>query len=141
MNFANVIRWWQFACSEEWTPDSTTKFGWVVKIRSIHDEESPMKGVGSLITCCNPNWVVTPSNLEPSYVVISLLHQRLDFALKWPRMRVRKGLFTITESRLYWRLLINDSKSSSRWLDERYNEIKLHSLSLIFISKLTHSCK
>ena len=66
----------------------------------------------SLIICCNPNWEVTQSVLEPSYVVISLLHQGLDFALKSPRMTVRKGLFTITESRLYSRLLTNDSKSS-----------------------------
>ena len=86
---AKVIWWWQFVCSEEWTPDSITMFDWLVKIRSIHDEESPIKCVGSLIICCNPNWEVTPSVLEPWYVVISLLHQRLDFALKSPRATVR----------------------------------------------------
>ena len=42
--------------------------------------------VGSLIICRNPNWEVTPSILEPSYVVMLLLYQRLDFALKLPRM-------------------------------------------------------
>ena len=68
--------------------------------------------LGSLIICCNPNWEVTPSILEPSYAVTSLLSQRLDFTLKSPRMTVRKGLFTITKPRLYSKLLINDSKSS-----------------------------
>ena len=58
------------------------------------------------------NWEVTPSILELSYVVTSLLYKRLDFALKSPRMTIRKGLFTITESRLHIRLLINDSISS-----------------------------
>ena len=64
------------------------------------------------IIYCNPNWEVTPSILEPSYVVMSLLDQRLNFALKSPRTIVRKGIFTITESRFNSRLFINDSKSS-----------------------------
>ena len=141
MSFSNVIWWWQFECSEEWTPGFKTKFGWAVKIRSIHNEESTIKCVGSLIICCNPNWQITPWILEPSYIVISLFYQRLDFTLKSPRMTARNGLFTITESIFNSRLLINDSKSSCHWLDEPYNEIKLHNLSLIFISKLMHSCK
>ena len=96
--------------------------------------------VGSLIICSNPDWEVTPPILESSYVVMSLLYQRLVFALKSPRTTVRKGLFTITESRFNSKLLINDSKSSSDWLGERYNVMKLHSLPLILISKLMHSC-
>ena len=98
MKFPNVIWWWQFEWSKEWTPDSRTKFGWVLKIRSIYDDESPIICVGSLINCSNPNWEVAPSILEPSYVVIPLLYQRLVFALKSPRATVRKGLFTVTES-------------------------------------------
>ena len=139
LNFSNVIWRWQFACSEEWSPDSISKFDWVVKIRSTHDEKLQIKCVDSLIICCNPYWKVKPSLLEPSSVVILLLYQRLNFALKSPRMTARKGLFTVTESKLYSRLLINNSKPSWLWLGERYNEIKLHSLSLIFISKLIHS--
>ena len=58
---------------------------------SIHDEASPIICVDSLIIYRNTNWEVTPSILEPSYVVMSLLYQRLDLALKSPRMTVRKG--------------------------------------------------
>ena len=59
------------------TPDSITKCGWFVKIRSVHDDELPIMCVGFLIICSNQNWEVTPSILEPSYVVMSLLYQRL----------------------------------------------------------------
>ena len=75
------------------TPDSITKFGLVVNIRFIHDNESPIMRVGFLIICSNPNWDVTPSRLETSYVVMSLLYQRLSFALKSPRTTVGKGLY------------------------------------------------
>ena len=68
-----------------WTSDSITKFDWVVKIRSIHSDEPPIINVGSLITCCEPSWEVTPSVLESSYVIMLLLYQRLNFALKPPR--------------------------------------------------------
>ena len=49
--------------------------------------------VDSLIifVCRNPNWEVTPSVLEPSYVIMWLLHERFDFPLKSPRTVVRKG--------------------------------------------------
>ena len=67
--------------------------------------------VVSLIICYKPNWEVTPSVLEHSYVVMSLLYQRPDFALTSPRTTVRKGLFTITESLFDSKLLINDSRS------------------------------
>ena len=121
--------WWHFEWSEEWTPDSITTFGWVVKIRSIHEDESPIICVGSLIIYSNPNWEVTPSILEPSYVVMSLLYQRLVFTFKSPRTKrrysVRKGFYTITESRFNSKLLINDSKSSWHWLGEWYNVMKL----------------
>ena len=45
------------------TPDSITKFGCKVNIKSIQDEESPIICVGSLIICCNPNIEVIPSIL------------------------------------------------------------------------------
>ena len=141
MNFENLIWWCQFACNEEWIPDSITKFGWDLKIRSINDKESPIQYVCSLIICCSPNWEVTPSILEPAYGVMWLLYQRLDFALKSPKMTATKALFIITESRFNSRLLINDSQLSWHWFVEQYNEIKLQSLTLIFILKLMHSCK
>ena len=73
----------------------------------------------SLIICSNSNWEVTPSILKPLYVVMSLFYQSLGFALKSPRMTVRKGLYeSWFNSKL---LLINDLKSSWDWLDEWYN--------------------
>ena len=120
MNFANAMWWWQFDWSEEWTPDFITKFDWVVKIRSIHEDEPPTMCVGSFIICSNLNWEVTLSILETSYVLVSLLYKKLVFELKSPRTTVRKGLFTITVSRRNAKLLINDSKSSWDWLGEGY---------------------
>ena len=140
----NVFWDWilQMFWSEESTRDSITKFAWIVKIRSRHDEESLKMYLGSLTNCYYPNWEVTPSILEPSCVIMSLLYQRLGFALKPPRRTVRKGLFTIAELRFNSKLLINDLKSSWDWLDERYNLMKLPSLPLIFILKFMHSvCK
>ena len=46
----------------------------------------------SLVICCTRNWEVTPSLLESSYTVMSLLYQRLDFALKSSRMTKEKYL-------------------------------------------------
>ena len=56
LNFAKIIWWWQFECRGKWTPDAIIKFGFDVKIRSIHEEEVPNMCVGSLITWCNPKW-------------------------------------------------------------------------------------
>ena len=90
------------------TPDSIIKFGWFVKIRSIHDDALPIMCVGFLITSSNQNWEVTPSILESSYVVMSLLYQKLVFALKSPRAIARKRLFTITKLRFnYWKMTQN----------------------------------
>ena len=107
----------------------------------MYDNESPIMCVSCLTIFSNPNWEVTPSILEPLYEVMSLLNYRHVFVLKSPRTTVRKGLFTITEPWFNSDLLINDSKSSWDWLDERYNVMKLHRLSLIFVSKLMHYCK
>ena len=52
------------------------------------------------------------------------------------RTTVKKGLFNTIKSRFYSGLFINESKLSCSYLGEPYNEIKLHSLSLIFFSKL-----
>ena len=93
------------------------------------------KVCGSLIIYFNPNWEVTPSILEPSYLVMSILYQRLVFTLKSARTTVKKGLFTITDSWFNSKLLINDSKISWDWLGEWYNTMKLHSLILFLFRK------
>ena len=117
-------------------PDSITKFGFDVKIKSIQEEESAIRCVGSLISCCNPNWEVIASILETSYDVLSPLNQRSDFILKSPR---KNGLFAVTTPMFNSKLLANDSKSSCEWFGERYKETNLHSLPPIIISKLMHS--
>ena len=43
--------WWR----DGWTPDSTTKFGCYVNIKSTGEEEFFSKWVGSLINWYNPN--------------------------------------------------------------------------------------
>ena len=58
MNLAKTIWWWQLGWRDGWTPDSTTKFGCDVNIKSIHEEEFSNKSVGSLINWHNPSWEV-----------------------------------------------------------------------------------
>ena len=133
IEFWNVIWWWQFACNEEWTPDSVTKFGKEEKIRSIYDGN----------VC---GFLIQIRKLRHQFwsmlnVVMPWLYRKLDFALNLLRTTVRVELFTMTESRISSRLLTNDSKSSWHCLGERHNIIKLQSLSLVFFSKLKHSCK
>ena len=74
LTFENVIWWWQFTCSEKWIPGSLTNFGWVIKIRSIHDEKSPIMFVGSLIICSNPDWWIKPPILDRSWYEITNTH-------------------------------------------------------------------
>ena len=43
----NFISWWQLGCKKGWTPLSTTKLGWSVKMRSMQGNEFGNKWVGS----------------------------------------------------------------------------------------------
>ena len=108
-----------FGCTGECTPDSITKFGCDVKIKSIQEEESATKCVSLLVSCCNANWEVIASILEPSYDILSPLNQRLNFLLK---STVKKGLFAVTASMFNSKLLANDSKLSFDCFGERYKK-------------------
>ena len=79
-------------------PDSVTKFGCEVFIKSMQEEESPIICAGSLIICCNPNAEVIPSILEPSYVALSPLNQRFDLALNSPRTTFKEILLAVALS-------------------------------------------
>ena len=46
----------------------------------------------------SPNWEVMASILEPSKLVISLVYQLLDFALKSPMTTIKKRLVVETKS-------------------------------------------
>ena len=90
----------------------------------MQEEESLIICVGSLIICCNQNVEVRPSVLEPLYVILLLLNQGLDLALKSPRTTVKKALLAVVVSRFNLKLLANASKSSSDWLDEQIYRYK-----------------
>ena len=68
-----------------------------------------------------------PSVLEPLYATVSLLYQRLDFALKSSKMTSEKGLFTIIESRF-------DSGLIRILAGKKHTKIKLQRLRKIRIS-------
>ena len=107
----------------------------------MQEEESPTICAGLLIICCNPNVEVIPSILERSYVVLLLLNQRFDLALKLPRTTVKKVLWGVAVSIFNSKLFANHSKSFCDWLGERYKDTNLNNLPPILISKLMHSCK
>ena len=73
-----MIWCWELGYKDVWAPDSGIKFGCEVDIRSIHEEEDSNICLGSLITWCKPNC----DDLTSS-VVMSFLHQLLDFALSF----------------------------------------------------------
>ena len=83
-----LIIWWLFLCNEECAPDSITKFVCEGNIKSMQEDEFLVWSVDSLISCCSPNWEIMTSIFEPSYDVLSLLHQRFDLTLKSPRTTV-----------------------------------------------------
>ena len=97
MPYLTFVWWWVVDCKiefskyyqmmailvkGEWIPEVITKFSWEEMIRSIQDTDFPWMQVGSLITCCSPNWQVTASVLERSKVVVSPVYKLLNFALK-----------------------------------------------------------
>ena len=75
-------------CNEECGPDSITKFFSEGNIKPLQEDEFLVWSVGSVISCCSPDWEVMPSIFEPLYDVLSLLHQRFDLTLKSPRTKV-----------------------------------------------------
>ena len=58
------MMWWQVRCNED-----SSKFGCDVNIKSMLEE----KCVGSLISCCNPDWEVMTSILEPILELVNSL--------------------------------------------------------------------
>ena len=80
----------------------------------IHEEEVSNICVGSLITLikdiiCKPNCDDIFSIALPSLVIMSFLHQLLDFTIKSPRSTTKKGLFCTADSRFSSRFSLKDS--------------------------------
>ena len=71
-SFANTVWWWQFGWREKWPRHSIRRFGWDVKINSIHEEEFPVRWVSSLNNCCKPSLGLTASICKPSQDVVYL---------------------------------------------------------------------
>ena len=79
-----VIWWWHLVFKVECVPQLTTKLGWLVKIKSIHELE-----LDSVCVCSDITWSklcndVSASKCVPSVVVLSPFHQVEDLALKSP---------------------------------------------------------
>ena len=72
--------------SDGWTPESITKFGWFVNVRSINETEFSIKCVGAFISWCRPWDQETTSSCVPSIDILSS-SQVGDWALKSPRIR------------------------------------------------------
>ena len=136
-----MIWWWGLGCKDGWTPDPVIRFGCEVNIRSIHEEEVSNICVGLLIIWCKPNCNEILFIVLSSLVVMSFLHQSLDFTLKLPRSTTRNGLFCTTDSRFSSRLSLKDSNRFCDWLGDLYNAMKLQSLSPTISSNLRHLFK
>ena len=119
-----MIWWWKLGCKHGWIPDSVIKFGCQVNIRSIHEEEDSNICVGSLITWCKPECDDIFSIALPSVVVMSFLHQLLDFALKSSRSTTKKGLLCTAGSRFSSRFSLKDSN----WSYKVYHLLLAHTL-------------
>ena len=66
-----------------WIPLSTTRFGWSVKSRSIHEGDFGKLWAGSGIIWCKPYVEVKDSIWTPSLVLMPWVHHVFDFTLKF----------------------------------------------------------
>ena len=124
-----------------WAPDSNTKCGCDVHIKSLHDEEFSYKWVGSLINWYNPNCEAILSIVLPSKLVLSCLCHVLDFALKFPMVVIRNGFFCTRISKVISKLSEKFSNSSWDWLRDLWRTTKLQVLPPTLSSRVRHSFK
>ena len=110
LNLWWVIWWWQFGCYEAWTPQSVYKFGWSIKIRSIHEGKFGKRWVGSDISWCKP-WLVV------KYLVCG---HDLNLALKSASITKKDeyNLFTWFNSQSKWKW--KSLNSLAVWLGDLY---------------------
>ena len=119
---------------EDWKPDSNIKFGWDAKIKSMQEDLSSIKWVGSWISCSSQKWDVKPLILVSSPAVLPTRCHAFLCALESRRKtrKIKCGFMRATESRLNSRLPTNDSNSFFVWLRDLYKEVKLQALSTNF---------
>ena len=90
-------------CNEAGMPQSVTKCGWSIKIRSIQGEDWERICVGPDITWWRPNMCVRESVWFLSIDNMFTCHHEYDLALKSSRIIVKCGL-------RFWKFWNNVSK-------------------------------
>ena len=80
------------ACKEACTPESITNLGCDVKIKSVQENDVFKICAGSLIIWCKRFCEVNLSIFAPLNLVLSLMQQLHNSALKSPNTAVKNGL-------------------------------------------------
>ena len=110
----------QFTWKEACTPESIANLGLDVKSKSMHKGDVPKVCVGSLVFWCKPSCEVNMSIFAPSKLVLPLIHQLCDFALKSSNTNTKNGLKSVvTLSKFSPTLFISELNSSWDWLGDR----------------------
>lgn len=78
------------------------KFGFDVKSKAMQIVELLLIWVSWFVNCLSPDWEARFAILEPSWVALSLLHHRSDFAFKSSTATTKKGFL----SKLYPMLIL-----------------------------------
>ena len=93
-------------------PESTTKFGCDVKMRSTQNKEFSKTCVASFMIWWSPYCEVANSIFLPFVVVLSFTYQFLDFILKSPSTAIKCELDSARVSRVSSKLSVVFSKPS-----------------------------
>ena len=90
----------------------------------LYEEEFAVRGVGSMINCCKPNWDATVSTFKSWEEFISFLYQSVVFALKLPKATTKNGYLVMIVSNVNSKVSANVSKVSGVWLGDLYKQRK-----------------
>ena len=108
----------QLGSKEAWMPLPMMKLFWLIKIRSMHEDEFGKIGVGSQISWLKPKDEGIASTWLLSFFVKSFFHQEDDQTLKSPVTNIKWRFCLIlsdiscSKFRRYW------SNSSLLWLGD-----------------------
>ena len=86
-----MIWWWQFTCKEACIPESINNLGCDVN-KSVQENNVSKICVYFLIIWCKPFCEANVSIFVPSKLVLLLMHQLHDFALKSSNTTTKNGL-------------------------------------------------
>ena len=116
------------------------KFGFDVKSKAMQIVELLLIWVSWFVNCLSPDWEARFAILEPSWVALSLLHHRSDFAFKSSTATTKKGFL----SKLYPMLILIYLWSFSGFLIRKHyihadNECQVVSKIVIFCNTHTYT--